>query len=79
MQLLLIGKFSANANVSATTKVPPFLATKGYNPKMSFDPMDLSADLTKEKIANSTVKSIVNHMEKIWEFMREKMIKLQAK
>ena len=72
-------EFSANANVSATTKVPPFLATKGYNPRMSFDPVDLSADSTREKIANSRTRSIANRMEEVWNFMHEKMTKLQAK
>ena len=69
-------EFSANANVSATTKVPPFLATKDYNSRMSFDPMDLSANLTREKIANSTAKSIANRIEEVWEFMQEKMTML---
>ena len=74
-----MGEFSANVNVSATTKVPLFLAIKDYNPRMSFDPVDLSADSIREKIANSTAKSIANRMEKIWEFMQEKMTKLQTK
>ena len=74
-----MGEFSANINISATTKVPPFLATKGYNLRMSFDSMDLSADLTREKIANSTARLIANRMEKVWEFMQEEMTKLQAK
>ena len=72
-------EFSANANVSATTKVPPFLATKGYNSRISFDPVDLSADLTRKKIANSTAKLITNRMEEVWNFMQKKMTKLQAK
>ena len=79
VQLLPIGEFSANANVSATTKVPLFLATKSYNPRMTFNPVDLSADLTKEKIANRTARSIANRIEKVWEFMQKKMTKSQAK
>ena len=67
--LLLMGKFSANANVSATTKVPLFLATKGYNLRMIFDPVDLSVDSTREKIANSMARLIANCMEEIWDFM----------
>ena len=74
-----MGEFSANANVSATTKVPPFLATKGYNPRMSFDLIDLSADLTRERIANSMAKLIANHIEEVWNFIQEEMMKLQAK
>ena len=65
VRLLLIGEFSANANVSATIKMPPFLATKSYNPRMSFDLVDLSANSTREKIANSTAKSIANRIEEV--------------
>ena len=79
VRLLPMGEFSANANVSATTKVPPFLATKGYNLRMSFDPVDLSADSTRERIANSTATSIANHMKEVWNFMQEEMTKSQAK
>ena len=46
---------------------------------MSFDFMDLSANFTKEKIANSTATLIANCMEELWDFMQEKMTKLQAK
>ena len=77
--LLPMREFLANANVSITTKVPPFLAIKGYNPRMSFNPVDLLADSTREKIANNTAKSIANYMEEMWEFMQEEMTKLQAK
>ena len=79
VRLLPMGEFSANANVSATIKVPPFLATKGYNPRISFDPVDLSTDSTRERITNSTAKSIANCMEEVWNFMQEDMTKLQAK
>ena len=70
--LLPIGEFSANANVSTITKVPLFLAIKSYNPRMSFDPMDLSANLTREKIANSIAKLIANRIEEVWDFMQKK-------
>ena len=79
VRLLPMEEFSANANVSATTKVPPFLATKSYNSRISFDPVDLSANLTRERITNSTARLIANSMEKIWKFMQEEMTKLQAK
>ena len=60
-----MGEFSANTNVSAMTKVLPFLVTKGYNSKMNFDPVDLSANLTKEKIINSTARLIANCIEEV--------------
>ena len=77
--LLPMEKFSANANVSTTTKMLLFLATKSYNPKMSFDPVDLSANSIREKIANNTAKLIANLIEEVWDFIQEEMTKLQAK
>ena len=65
VRLLLMEEFSVNANISATIKVLPFLATKSYNPRMSFDPVDLSADSTSKQIANSTARLIANCMEEI--------------
>ena len=79
VSLLPMGEFSANANVSATTKVPPFLATKGYNPRMSFDPVDLLANSTREKITNNIARLIANRMKEVWDFMQEEMTKSQAK
>ena len=79
MRLLPMEEFSANANVSAITKIPLFLATKDYNSRISFDPVDLSADSTKERIVNSTVRLITNCMKKVWEFMQKKITKSQAK
>ena len=46
---------------------------------MSFNSVDLSADFTREKIANSMATSIANCMEEIWDFMQKEMTKLQAK
>ena len=46
---------------------------------MSFDPVNLSVDSTKEQIANSTARLIANRMEEVWEFMQEEMTKSQAK
>ena len=46
---------------------------------MSFDPVDLSANSTREKIANSTARSIANCMEEIWEFIQKKIKKSQTK
>ena len=69
VQLLPMGEFLANVNVLTTIKVLPFLAIKGYNPRMSFNPVDLSADSTKKRIANSTARLIANRMKKVWEFM----------
>lgn len=70
-------KFATNTNVSATTKILLFLAIKRYNPRISFDPIDLFADSTCKKIANITARSIADCMEKVWDFTQTKMAKSQ--
>ena len=67
-----MGEFSVNVNVSTTFKMPLFLANKGYNFKMNFDPVDLSANSMREKIANSMARLIANRMEEVWKFMQKK-------
>ena len=42
-----MAKFAANANPFSTTKIPPFQATRGYVPRMRFNPVDLSEELTR--------------------------------
>ena len=79
VQLLPMEEFLANTNILATTKVPLFLAIKDYNPRMSFDLVDLSANSIKEQITNSMARLIANRMEEVWEFIQEEMTKSQVK
>ena len=79
VRLLPMEEFLANTNISATIKVLPFLVIKDYNPRMSFDPVNLSADSTREQITNGKARLIANCMKEIWEFMQEEMTKSQAK
>ena len=65
VRLLPMREFLVNANILATTKVPLFLATRGYNPKMSFDSVDLSADSMRERISNSTAILIANCIKEV--------------
>ena len=65
VDLLLMAKFAANANPSATTKIPPFQATRGYVLRMSFNPVDLSKKLTQEQLANSKARSIATNIEEV--------------
>ena len=74
---LPMAEFSSNANTSATTKVPLFLASRGYIPRMSFDPVDLQASSTRERLANAKAKSIADCMQEVWEFTRAEMAKSQ--
>ena len=73
VDLLPMVEFAANANLSASTKIPPFQATRGYVPRMSFDPVDLLEELTRERLANSKTWSIAANIEEIWKFVRKKM------
>ena len=52
---------------------------RGYVPRMSFDPVDLSEKLTQERLANSKTQSIASDMEKVWKFVRNKMALSQRK
>ena len=79
VDLLLMAEFAANANPSASTKIPPFQATRGYVPRMSFDPVDLSEESTRERLANTKAWSIAANMEEVWKFVREEMARSQEK
>ena len=73
VDLLHMAEFVANANPSATTKIPPFQATRRYVPRMSFDPVDLSEESTRERLANTKAWSIASNMEEVWRFIRSEM------
>ena len=77
VERLPMAEFSSNANISATTKVAPFLASCGYIPCMSFDPVDLTAWSTRKRLANAKAKSIADCMQEVWEFTRGEMAKAQ--
>ena len=62
---LPMAEFSSNANTSATTKVAPFLASRGYIPRMSFEPVDLTASSIRERLVNAKVKSITDRMQEV--------------
>ena len=79
VDLLPMAKFAANANPSATIKIPPFQATRGYVPRMSFNPVDLSEELTRERLASSKARSIATDIEEVWKFVRTKMARSQEK
>ena len=65
VDLLPMAKFAANANPSSTTKIPPFQATCRYISRISFDPVDLSEESTRKKLANNKARSIAADMEEV--------------
>ena len=52
--------------MSAITRITPFLANKGFNPRMSFEP----ADSHPRAISPADVLS---RMEKIWQYLQEEI------
>ncbi len=60
---LAMAKFAANNNESASTKLSPFFATKGLDPRMSFDILDLSNASTRERIFKQKALDIFRNME----------------
>ena len=79
VDLLSMAKFAANANPSFTTKIPPFQATRGYVPRMSFNLVDLLEKSTRERLANSKARSIATDIEKMWKFVRTEMAQSQER
>ena len=74
---LPMAEFASNVNTSATTKVSPFLVSHGYISCMNFDPVDLIASSTRERLANAKARSIADCMQEVWEFTRAEMAKSQ--
>ena len=72
-----MGEFAANANVSAINKILLFLAMKRYNPRISFDHVNLSANSTHKRIANAKTRLIASHIKKVWNFTWTEMAKSQ--
>ena len=79
VDLLPMAEFAANSAPSATTGVSPFMATKGYEPRMSFDPVELSASSTRERLANAKARAITNDMQKVWNFVKQNMERAQER
>ena len=77
VDLLPMAKFAANANASASTKIPLFQATHGYVSRMSFDPVDLSEGSIRERLANTKARSIAANMEEVWKFVRNERAQSQ--
>ena len=72
-----MAKFAANANPSASTKIPLIQVMHRYVPRMSFNPMDLLKESTHEKHANSKAWSITAEIKEVWEFVRNELTQSQ--
>ena len=72
-----MAEFAANNNQSASTKLSPFFATKGFHPRMSFDIVDLSDTSTRERILKQKALDISRKMETTREFARKALVAAQ--
>ena len=61
--LLLSGKFAANIAVSESTQLSPFTATRGYQPRMSFDEAE-PIEIARERVALIKVRNLAEPIEK---------------
>jgi hypothetical protein len=74
-ELLPMAEFACNNAPSSSTKVSPFFATRGYNPRMSFDlkPVVQEPRNPGEKVARAQAESFARKMKETWEFLQEQM------
>lgn len=70
-EILPLAEFAANNLESATTKMTPFYATRGYHPRMNFDPVDLSASGACERLLTQRAADISERMAKAMQFVIE--------
>ena len=74
---LSMAEFASNACVSASSGLSPFQVNYGFEPRMSFYPIDASTGSARERILKTRAKNIGQAMEKIWEFGKENLVRSQ--
>jgi hypothetical protein len=72
---LPLAEFAANNAPSATTMVSPFFATRGYDPRMSFDfsQTDPQARHPKDKIELRRALDTAKKLHDLWEWLQEQI------
>ena len=63
-----MAEFAANNNESASNKLYPFFATKGFHFRISFDIIDFSDTNTCERIFKQKALDIFGNINTIWEY-----------
>lgn len=74
-------EFAINASVSESTKMSPFMATRGFQPRMSFNSEKLAQEpkTARERLAFGPAKAIALPMKDIWDWTKAWMAASQAK
>ena len=71
-------EFAANNNNSTSTRLSPFFASRGLHPRRSFDVVDLSDTITRERINKKKAIDISESMQSIWKYTQESLTKAQT-
>ena len=74
---LFIAKFANNNNVSAFTNVSLFYANKEFHSHISFNPDIIDYVIIKKRLNIAKTKDIINRMQNVFIYIREKMNKTQ--
>ena len=69
--ILPIAEFAANNIRLTTTRITPFFTTRGYNPRISFDPVNIILEIIRERLLISKVIDILNRIKIVIEAARE--------
>ncbi len=73
-----MAEFASNASASASTETTPFAANYGFEPRMSFDPIDdMDQGTARERVSKRKVAAITENMLKTWDFIKQKLAKSQ--
>ena len=65
VSLLLSGEFTVNIAVSESIQLSPFIATRGYQPRMSFDEAE-PIETARERVALIKIRNLAEPIEKAW-------------
>lgn len=71
---LAMAEFSSNASASASTTLSPFFVNQGYEPRMSFEPVEIDGS-ARERILKRKAVDIQGKMEGIWAFANDQLIR----
>lgn len=73
---LSMAEFASNACVSSSSGLSPFMVNKGFEPRMSFHPIDMTGS-ARERILKRRAESITETMERIWKHARNTLQRAQ--
>jgi transposase InsO family protein len=75
---LPMAEYASNATISASTGISAFMANYGFEPRMSFDPIESSeSGSARERILRTKGMNMAKKMEEVFEFTKRKLVKSQ--